>query len=84
MTQPNNVKKYFGNDGGTWWCRFGECLYIFSADDIKDMDRNGEISWARPDKNQDIVLPICPYHGSVLSHAENNQIKIDDSITLLM
>jgi hypothetical protein len=84
MILANKMKKYFGKETGTWWCKLGECLYIFSTKEIKEMDERGEISWARPNKNQRTILPICPQHGTLLSHAEEGNIDITDNISILM
>jgi len=80
----DKMKKYFGDVNLTWWCRFGKCLYIFSSEEIKELDTNGEISWARPSEKDDTLIPICPYHGTLLSHGESDRITIADGIEVIM
>ncbi len=80
----NKMKKYFGEDNTTWWCRFGKCLYIFSSVEIKELDDNGEISWTRPSEKDDTIIPICPHHGTLLNHGESDRITIADGVELIM
>ena len=80
----NLLKKYFGSETGTWWCRLGECLYIFSTSEMKEMDDRGEVSWVKPRENEDTILPICPYHGTLLSHAKESTVEVADGVTVIL
>lgn len=80
----NRMKKYFGEDNSTWWCRFAKCLYIFSSAEMKDLDSNGEVSWAKPSEKDDTIIPICPHHGTLLHHGESDRITIPGVVEQIM
>lgn len=85
MTLAKKMNKYFGNLAGTWWCKFAKCLYIFSVNEMKDMDEKGEISWGKLTEDSKTITPICPYHGTPLSHAEDGgTIQLGDGVQLIM
>jgi len=77
MTLAEKLNKYFGPETGVWWCKFKGCHSIFSVIEIKNNDKGGLISWIRPDKNSNLIFPMCPIHGGILTFtADTDDIEM--------
>lgn len=84
MTKPLRMKKHWGGDEGIWWCKLGTCLQIHSVDALKKLDQEGLLSWSRPNRDSNLVMPLCSNHGVLLSFADEGPIKLEDGITYLL
>lgn len=82
MIKGTRMKKYWGGDKGIWWCKLGTCLQIHSVNDMKELDEDGFISWARPNKSSNLIMPICSRHGILLDFVEKGPVKLNDGITI--
>lgn len=69
----DKMKKFFGDDSGLWYCKLEKCLYMFDTKEIKNMDSEGKLSWCRPNKTKDTILPMCPHHGLELTYSPDNK-----------
>ena len=70
------ASKFLGNYAkGTWFCRVKDCKMIATADELKDMDRIGELPWAKLGSDVCITItPLCPIHGVPLDYNQSEEL----------
>ncbi len=69
--------KFLGgnNSKGTWFCRVKECKMIASTDEVKNLDRIGEIPWGRFGSEVCVTItPLCPIHGVPLDYNASEEL----------
>lgn len=81
MTKGMIMKKWWGGDVGIWWCKLATCLQIHPVADLKELDEQGLVSWALPNKSSNIIMPTCSTHGVLLDFkADVDSIDLGDGI----
>lgn len=86
MSLADKMQKFFGEDSGLWFCKMKNCLYMFSTKEIKDMDTSGKLSWCRPSKDKETIVPMCPHHGLELNYSPDIQTakEVADGVTVIL
>ena len=86
MSLAEKMKKFFGDESGLWYCKLKDCLYMFSTKEVKKLDDDGKLSWCKPSKDKETIVPMCPHHGLELTYSPDNLEgkKITDGVSVML
>lgn len=85
MSKGMKMRKWWGGSEGIWWCKLGTCLYIHSVSDLKELDEQGLVFWALPNKSSNLIMPTCPTHSILLDFKDHgNSVEFSDGIKVFL